>query len=503
MSDSPVSIQQRRASASRLSRYLERAIYFLFIIFAASIPFSVKGAQHAWKLAFFLWIIKLVAERQRPSVAPRSLLLPLLCFVVLSGISSALSPDPLLSWDRMKIVCLVLIGVLFASNLTSLAEIRTLLVVLLLSGLAAAGYTGWQYAHGIGVRVQQLTRSSALWNKGLRKNDIVTRIDAQAVHTPAQLTQSISQSQSTTPIQVDYLRGYPLTRFKTTVTHQDFISSGFGTNALQFVKGTPFRAQGTFPHYIVFAEVLMQLACLAWAMLLAVGRKRSPQIFYAVVFLSVTAALFATETRAALSGLALGCFLALVMIAKPRLKLWGTAALAVLGIASALWIPHARHVEWIDVNDPGTRFRVLMWQDGLRLVGQHPWFGVGMESIRGHWQEWNIRAFAEFHVVSHFHSTLLQIAVERGVPALIAWLWFVIAYLFFLFKLVRRALQTNSPALGPAVGILSAFAAFITSSLVHYNLGEEQLVTLVFFFFGIAIALDRFVEATPEQAART
>ena len=480
---------------SRLSTYLDRAIYFLFILFAASLPFSVKGAQHAWKLAFLLWLIKLGIDRKHPLPAPRSLLLPLICFVVLSAISSTLSPDPLLSWDRMKIVCLVLVGVLFASALKNFAQVRFLLIIFLLSGLAAASYTAWQYTHGIGVRIDQINRPSALWNKGIKKNDILARINGQALHAPEQLSRAIAQVLGDTPISIDYLRGYPLAHLKTTATREDFVASGLGTDALRLAKGTPFRAQGTLPHYIVFAEMLMQLGCLAWAMLLTSFDKRIARWLYALILLATTASLFATETRAALSGLALGCFVALVMIAKPRLRIWGVVALAVLGITSALWVLHTRHLEWIDLNDPGTRFRVLMWEDGLRLVRQHPWFGVGMESVRDHWQEWNIRGFAQFHVISHFHSTFLQIAVERGLPALAAWLWFVIAYLIFLFQLVRLALQQHSPALGPAAGILAAFSAFITSSFVHYNLGEEQLVTLVFFLFGVAIALHRLVTA--------
>src|SRR5205085_11231418 len=100
---------------------------------------------------------------------------------------------------------------------------------------------------------------------------------------------------------------------------------------------------------------------------------------------------------------------------------------------------------------------MLMWQDGLRLVRQHPWFGVGMETVRTHWQEWNIRGFALYHVVSHFHSTFLQIAVERGLTTLAAWLWFVVAYLVFLLRLVRKARPTGGMAAGLAAGVLAAF----------------------------------------------
>ena len=59
-----------------------------------------------------------------------------------------------------------------------------------------------------------------------------------------------------------------------------------------------------------------------------------------------------------------------------------------------------------------------MWEDGIRLVRDHPWFGVGMETVRVHYREWNIRGFIQYNVLSHFHSTYLQIAVERGIPAI-------------------------------------------------------------------------------------
>ena len=137
-----------------------------------------------------------------------------------------------------------------------------------------------------------------------------------------------------------------------------------------------------------------------------------------------------------------------------------------------------------------------MWEDGIRLVREHPWFGVGMETVRVHYREWNIRGFIQYNVMSHFHSTFLQIAVERGIPALLAWAWFSVAYFLFLMRLIRRLNGQNRLATGVAVGVLAAFLAFTFTSFVHYNLGEESLAMILFFYFGIAIALDRMT-STP------
>ena len=154
----------------------------------------------------------------------------------------------------------------------------------------------------------------------------------------------------------------------------------------------------------------------------------------------------------------------------------------------------SRRGERVGGEDLSTHFRVLMWEDGIRLVREHPWFGVGMETVRLHYREWNIRGFIQYDVVSHFHSTFVQIAVERGVPALLAWLWFSVAYLLFLWRLIRRLQDRSQLACGVAVGILAAFLAFTFTSFFHYNLGEESLAMITFFYFGTAVALDRMIE---------
>ena len=204
--------------------------------------------------------------------------------------------------------------------------------------------------------------------------------------------------------------------------------------------------------------------------------------------------MFATETRAALGGLAAGCLVAVLMLVGRRTRIWAMAALLVLVFAAGLWIHHTRGKGWTGAQDPGTHFRILMWEDGLRLIRQHPWFGVGMETIRIHWMEWNIRAFTLYHDQSHFHSDVIQIAVERGLPALAAWLWFVVAYLIFLFRLARRARQRSRFASGVVAGVLASFVAFLITGVLHYNLGEETLVMGLFFFFGLAIAIDRMLQ---------
>ena len=130
--------------------FVPLCLIFLLGLFAALLPHSIKGSQHAWQIACLLWLLKLLITRTRPF--PQPLSAPLLAYVVLSGISTALSPDPYLSWDRMKIVCLLLVGIVVAQNLHRISQVRTLVYLLILSGLAVTVFTAWEYTYGIGVR---------------------------------------------------------------------------------------------------------------------------------------------------------------------------------------------------------------------------------------------------------------------------------------------------------------------------------------------------------------
>jgi hypothetical protein len=483
---------KRNSLLGQLSRLTSSTIFFLLVFFTIALPHSIKGAQHAWRLAFILWLFQLFLERRRP--IPQPLTAPLLAYVTLSGVSTALTADPILSWDRMKIVCLVLVGILFAQNLKRLSQVRTLLFLLLLSAFGAAAFTGWQYTYGIGVQIRQLPAECPLALAGIRTKDVVTHINTHRVHTPEQLAQQMQESSVQAPIEVQLVRNFPLEKHAVVVARDAFARSGLGTPQLILARAKPIRAQGQLGHYVVFAEMLMQLCCLAWAVLLSTRREQKGwRVVSALAFATVTGALMFTETRAAMAGLAIGCFISMLLITGRRSRRWATAALVFLILIAAVWTRYIRHVQWIDLNDTGTHFRMLMWEDGLRLIRQHPWFGIGMESVRTYWRQWNIRGFAQYHVVSHFHCTYLQIAVDRGLTTLAAWLWFVVDYLMFLVRLIGKARGKSNFAIGVAAGVLAGFVAFHVTALVHYNLGEEPIVTILFFYFGLAVAIDRML----------
>ena len=494
--DQPPGTNPLSQRSAKYLPWLQHAIFFFLMLFAILLPHSIKGARHAWEIVAFLWLAKMALERTRP--IPQPLSAPLLAFLLLSGISTALSSEPYLSWPRMLTVCFVAVAILIAQNVSRWWQVRMLLWLLLLSGLAAAAVTAWQYTYGVGVEVKWLAPQTPLSLGGILPGDIIQRVDGHSVHTPSQLTQVLQKSQPQIPLRIDLVRGTPFHRHQTYMSQTAFINSGLGAPYLQLTRGKPVRAQGTLGHYMEFAEVLMQIGCLAWALLLgAISRDRWPvAVLLGVIFLAVTATLLATQTRSDLAGLAAGCLLALLLLARSRVRIFAFATLVLLLLTATVWIQHTRKLGWLGSNDAGTHYRLLMWEDGSRLIRQHPWFGVGMDTVFNHWQEWNLRAYAQYRLTYHFHSDYVQIAVERGLPALAAWLWFEVAYLVFLFRLLRKARQHSRFATAVVAGLLASFVGYLVPSLVQYCLGDQALAMIFFFYVGLALAIDRML-ATP------
>lgn len=472
---------------------LETGIYFFFILFAILLPWSIKGARYAWMAAFVLWLLQVVFGCK--PVGEQPLVLPLLAYLVMSGISTAFSPDPYLSWPHMRLVCwTVMVGILFAQNLHRLSQIRTLVVLLLLSATAVAGFTAWQYTHGLGLQIVEWTPDAPLIRAGLRGDDILVSANGRSLRSQQDLRRVVQGLSPDSTVRIRYLRGLPLRKKETFLRAGQLAEAAEPVPNNTFKLGKPMRAEGTLKHPMVLAEVMMPMACLAWALMLGAWSKRTAQVVFALIFLALTATVFLTQARAALTGLLMGCFIAAAIMASPRIKVRLIAALLLIAVGGGLWVHHTRGLKWIDLSDPGTRYRLVMWQDGLRLAASHPLTGVGMETIQNHWPEWRLRGFSEYKKFWHFHSDIIQIAAERGVLTLAAWLWFVVGYVVYLARLLRsmRA-QSQLFAWALTTGILTGFVGFLFVSLVQYTLGDDSMLMLLLFCYGAAAAMERIL----------
>ena len=99
-----------------------------------------------------------------------------------------------------------------------------------------------------------------------------------------------------------------------------------------------------------------------------------------------------------------------------------------------------RNVAFIDQADQSTTWRETVWAEGFALLvskPRHLLVGIGMDSIKWRWREWGM--FDKGRIPwGHMHSNLLQIALERGVPAFLLWLALLFVYARTLWRSLRE-----------------------------------------------------------------
>jgi len=244
------------------------------------------------------------------------------------------------------------------------------------------------------------------------------------------------------------------------------------------------RMQGTLSHWMTYSGTLMLVICATIARLLFGTRDR---LWSAFVLPALVIALALTLTRGAWVGAAAGAAV-LFLVKDFRL----TALIPVTVAVALLVAPDAltsRMQSIGDMSDPTTRDRVAMLEAGLAMVRDYPLTGVGPDMVGPLYPTYRT-ATAVQATNPHLHNVPMQIAAERGLPALALWLAFIVTSLRELWKM-RRASGTRTLA---ATGV-GAITAMLVAGFFEYNFGDSEFLMLLLVLMTLPFAAARGDEA--------
>ena len=92
-------------------------------------------------------------------------------------------------------------------------------------------------------------------------------------------------------------------------------------------------------------------------------------------------------------------------------------------------------------------FRVICRRAGLRMIADHPWFGLGPEQVKAQLTNY-IPADVPRPLPSgwygHLHNIYLHYAAERGIPTMLALMW-MLGKIIVRFSAGASALRTGGP----------------------------------------------------------
>ena len=240
------------------------------------------------------------------------------------------------------------------------------------------------------------------------------------------------------------------------------------------------RPQGSLTHYMTYSGVLMLVLGAAAARLLY---RRSDRVWTALVMPTLIVALALTLTRSAWVGACAG--IAVLLALKDR------RLLALLPVVAALFIIVAparvtqRMYSIIDVNDPTNRDRVAMLRSGVQMVRDKPLTGVGPDMVKAVYAEYR-DPMAVQPLNPHLHNVPMQIAAERGLPALAIWIAFIAVLTRDLYRRLRHGRHPSLAAAG-----LAAVTSMLVAGLFEYNFGDSEFLMLFLVLVTLPYAADR------------
>ena len=262
-----------------------------------------------------------------------------------------------------------------------------------------------------------------------------------------------------------------------------------------FFKAAPAeRIKGFMGHYMTQAGLLVLFISLALAMLFF--ERKKIRWLWGAGAVAALAALVLTLTRNAWIGLAVALCV-LVFLYKPKFVLAVPILVVIVFFASPAPVKQ-RALSIFTLHGFSNRIRVEYLQAGLKIIRDHPWFGTGPDTVDMVFQNPKYGLSEEAKRNVHLHNTPLQIAAERGIPALLAWLAFIVWTFLELAKLVRLRSKGKEPAgrrepvVAPlAAAALAGLAAFVLSGLFEYNFGDSEVIVLFLFLMTVPFAARR------------
>ncbi|HKX27995.1 MAG TPA: O-antigen ligase family protein [Blastocatellia bacterium] len=428
--------------------------------------------------------------------------LPLLCFAVLTILSAVFSVEPGTSLPKLK--TLLLFGVIYvvAANL-SRSGVRLMTCLLIISGLVGVGFSLVEKLRGRGMTIAAIEAESPLAGSHLQPGDVIWMIGRHRVASVEEATREIRQYRDGEEVGIEALHAGDPVPVKIRVT--DELKAR--TNPLGLSAGgrsRQFRVSGFSRQFQTYAEQMQILAMLAYGGLLTTlkfWQRRNMKLWSLaalLLFVLFSLALTLTASRAVIAA----SILSVVVIS---LSLGGRLAL-VLALSMATLIggcgfyilTTARNQATVRFDDDSTTRRLAYMEAGVRLIPQYPLLGVGMDSHKRHWQEWKFPG----EYITHTHSTPIQIAVDRGLPALACYLWLIAAMMIMAwrgFKDEQSSRDVFDRSL--ALGALGALLGFTISSLTNYNFGDSEVVLLLLSIAGLVTVSARKNLAAVQQLA--
>ena len=257
-----------------------------------------------------------------------------------------------------------------------------------------------------------------------------------------------------------------------------------------------FRAMGFFSIYMTLGgSLVIALSMLLAFLALAFGRHT---IWLTAPTIVALVAIALTHARNAWLGLVAAIALLFLLTRRSAFILpLGLAGLVALAAPSPL---RSKLQTMLDPWSDSARERFYFWDAGVRMVKDAPLLGLGPGGTRLYYHQYK-HPHAVKPRTEHLHNNFVQIAAERGLLGLTAWLWIWAAFLTKAARIYRALPPARGDARALVAGSLVAVAGFLVAGLFEYNFGDPQVIDLLWVVMAFPFVVAR--DAAPASPSPT
>ena len=474
----------RRQQWSRLG---DRTALVGFFLYAAFAPHSIAAAEISLAIVGAGWLVRTISSH-KTGFRRTCFDLPIWLLFLWTVASSFLSQEPRISIAKIQSTCVLLLFYLTQAIVTRRTAVL-LVGVMILSGSVGTLYSVYDLVRGRGVVIESVSRESPMQSLHLRAGDAIWRVGGRRIYSVADIDNLIRNAPAESKLSVSVIsQGEHIERPNLLVTDALKLRSS-PSGIIGSGPTHRFRASGWTRHYETYSEILQVLAQLALGLLVANYKNHRLNFrakLAAAGFALLALGIALTAMRTVLVALAIGVCVISIRALGTRARVFGFVGICLLLAVGAFVVYQTRAQNALLLQDPSSSLRVQVARVGVSRMMLHPLFGHGMDSMHVHWNEWGFPGTDMLHL----HSTPLQLAFDRGLPALFLWLW--IMWVFWRTasrgeKSLRDSSDTNR--YGLLLGATGAVAGFFASSLVNYNFGDGEVALVFWWLMGIVVVL--------------
>ena len=248
------------------------------------------------------------------------------------------------------------------------------------------------------------------------------------------------------------------------------------------VKATPGeRIAGFMGHYMTQAGLLV-LVC-AFTLSMFVFTQGKMRYLWGGGFVLASAGSLLTITRSAWIGIVVVVFVILLLY-KPKALILVPVIVLVVYFLSPQPVKR-RAMSIFDTKVTSNKLRIEYFGAGLKIIRDYPVFGTGPNTVHVIFQKPKYGLSEEARDNVHLHNNFIQIAAERGIPTMLAWMVFLVCALLALVK----QLKNKDPSLRPySAAALAALLGMVVAGLFEYNFGDSEVVTLFLYLLTLPFA---------------